>query len=137
MESPDTILHALCLCRADREEEDVHAPVERLRVRHDTIEGCLHVEGRSAETAAGSAEPADGGEEIRVLEADGVRLHSAHGKPRQCAVVAIGDRPVGGIDIRNQVPGDHVLEDAEHPAEVGWPLTRSRRPGWWERFTGA
>ena len=81
--------------------------------------GRLRVEGDAAEAPARPAEAADVGEQIEMLERDLERLHAAHGEPGHRPVLAVRDRAIGRVDHRDQVLDHHVLERAEHPAEVG------------------
>ena len=99
-------------------QRTLHLLVELVRVGHDAAVGRLRVEGGAAEAAAPAAEAADVGEQVEVLERDLERLHAAHREPGHRAVLAVGDRAIGRVDHRDQVLDHHVLERAEHPAEV-------------------
>ena len=61
----DAVLHPLRLRRADAQEEQVHPPVEGVRVRHDAVVRRLRVERAAAKSAARAAEAADRREEVR------------------------------------------------------------------------
>ncbi len=105
-------------------QTSAYPPVERVRVRHDAAVGRLRVERGAAEAAAAPAEPAEVGEQVEVLEGDLERLHAAHREPRHRPGLAVRDGAIGRVDHRDQVLDHHLLERAEHPAEVG-PRGRS------------
>ena len=48
----------------------------------------------------------------RCVRRDLQRLPAAHRQPGHGAVLAVGERPVGRVDHRDQVVEDHVLEQA-------------------------
>ena len=136
----DALVHPP-LGRADAQPEDAHPPVERVRVRHDAAVGRLRVEGGAAEAAAAPAEAAEVGEQVEMLERDLERLHAAHREPGHRPALAVRDRPIGRVDHRDQVLDHHLLERAEHPAEVGARggilAGRGRRAGAGGRGAGA
>ena len=125
------LVHPLRLGRADAQPEQAHLLVERVGVGHDAAVGRLRVE-RAAEAAARPAEAADVREQVEVLERYLERLHAAHGEPGHRPVLAVRDGAIGRVDHRDEVLDHHILERAEHPAEVGarGRLAGCGRSGW-------
>src|ERR1044071_7803473 len=101
MKSLKSCAHSLRLYRSDAEPEQGHFLGECSRIGKYPVVILLGIHFPIPQHPAGSAESADVGIEIEMIQRDLKRLHSSHRKASHRTVIAIRERPVSSINEWN------------------------------------
>src|SRR6185503_14078726 len=114
MKSLKSCAHSLRLYSSNPNPEQVHFPGECSRIAEYPVVVSLWIHFPIPQHPARSAESADVGKEIEMIQRDLKRLHSSHRKASHRTVIAIRERPVSFINEWNQGLSDIVCKRRRH-----------------------